>query len=332
MVHDIIFSQRPVVGVVDAGSNTVKLTVARPGRDGGVDELAAAAETVRLGAGLARSGVLAVDRIEAAMAALHDFAAIARRYGATRLVGVATEAIRRAANGPAFLDRVRAETGWEIAVISGDEEAALTFRGLALDVDLTGMVVVADIGGGSTEVIVAESGTIQHAHSTALGSGALTDALVPSDPPTAAELDACAVAATAVLAAIPLPTDGPVRLIAVGGTGEYLARLVSAAHHVGASEIAAALRLCREHPSHRLAMRLGIPPARARVLPAGIAIVRALADRLQPLRIEVARSGVRTGLLLATFAELDAANAASTADGGKQPVHPLHSAQLTRGN
>ncbi|HEV2108842.1 MAG TPA: hypothetical protein VGR16_11310, partial [Thermomicrobiales bacterium] len=96
----------------------------------------------------------------------------------------------------------------------------------------------------------------------------------------------------------------PVRLIAVGGTGEYLARLVPDAHDVGSAEIETALGLCRELPSDRLAARLGIPPARARVLPAGISIVRALMDRLRPERVEVARSGIRTGLLLAAFAEM----------------------------
>ncbi len=169
---------------------------------------------------------------------------------------------------------------------------------------MSGTVVIADIGGGSTEVIVADSGTITLAQSLALGSGALTDALVASDPPTIAELHACAEAAQISLAAVPLPAGEPVRLIAVGGTGEYLARLVPDAHDVGSTEIEVALNLCRELPSDRLAARLGIPPARARVLPAGIMIVRTLMDRLRPERVEVARSGIRTGLLLATFADM----------------------------
>jgi exopolyphosphatase/guanosine-5'-triphosphate,3'-diphosphate pyrophosphatase len=305
-------SSDTVVGAVDAGSNTFKMTVGRRDPDGGLEVLATTAETIRLGAGLGTSGALRDDRIEAALATLHRFAEIARSHGATRLIGVATEATRRAANGAAFLQRVREETGWDLRVISGDEEAALTFQGLSLAFDLAGTVVVADIGGASTEVIVAESGTVERAQSVALGSGLLTDELVSSDPPTVAELDACTHAATGSLSAVPLPAPGSTRLIAVGGTGEYLARLVPDPRRIGMREIEAALDICRSEPSDQLAVTLQIPPARARVLPAGIAIVRALAERLQPERVEVGQSGIRTGLLLATFAEID--QAGSTLD------------------
>jgi exopolyphosphatase/guanosine-5'-triphosphate,3'-diphosphate pyrophosphatase len=310
MTSDRAPSSDTVVGAVDAGSNTFKMTVGRRDPHGGLQELATAAEKIRLGADLATSGALGDDRIEAAMATLHRFAGIARSHGATRLIGVATEATRRATNGAAFLQRVREETGWDLRVISGDEEAALTFQGLALTFDLTGTVVVADIGGASTEVIVADSGTVERAQSVALGSGLLTDELVRSDPPTVAELDACSRAATGSLSAVPLPARNSTRLIAVGGTGEYLARLVPDAHRIGLREIEAALEICRSEPSDRLADTLHIPPARARVLPAGIAVVRALADRLQPERVEVGQSGIRTGLLLATFAEIDRAGSA----------------------
>ncbi len=292
----------PVVAAVDLGSNSIKLTVGRPDGAEGVEALATASETVRLGAGVAATGRLADDRIEAALVALVRFAKVARKHGATRLVGVATEATRRAANGAAFLDRVRAETGWEIRPISGDEEAALTFRGLAATTDLAGSVVVADIGGGSTEVIVARDGAIGDARSLPLGSGSLTDRLVVSDPPTAAEVAACQAAAAEAIAPLPLPPGAEARLVVVGGTGEYLARLVPDPHAVDAAAVAAVLGLLERMPVAEVAATVGIPEARARVLPAGIAVVLALADRLNPTRVEVARSGIRTGLLLDAFA------------------------------
>ena len=292
-----------IVGALDVGSNTIKLTVARGGT-GGIAELVTAAETVRLGAGLARTGRLAGDRIEAALVTLGEFERLARDHGAARFVGVATDATRRAANGTAFLDRVREETSWELRVISGDEEAALTFQGLATETDLAGLVLVADIGGGSTELIQANEGSITNARSLALGSGTLTDALVRADPPTESEIAALVAAATATLDGVRLPSGSAVRLIVLGGTGEYMTRLVDDADHLDTRQIATALRRCRDQPSARLAAALGIPPARARVLPAGVAIVRALADRLDPEQIDVARSGIRAGLLLQTFAEM----------------------------
>lgn len=315
MRREVVAFDGPVVGAVDIGSNTIKMTVARPGVRGGIEEIAIDAATVRLGAGLGTSGRLAEDRIDAALAALRDFADLARDHGATRLVGVATEATRRAVNGPAFIQRIRLETGWEVTAITGDEEADLTFRGLALEGNLTGLVVIADIGGASTELVVAEGGVVTTARSVAVGSGTLTDTFVRADPPTAIELDACSRTAAASIGTVSLPPAGSpagsaARLISVGGTAEYLALLVGGGPIVSRAEIERALDLCRTQPSALLATTLTIPPARARVLPAGIAVIRALAGLLGVAAVEAAPSGIRTGLLLDTFAAIAAGDAA----------------------
>lgn len=296
-----------VAAAIDIGSNSIKMTIARPAPDGGLDEFAWRSETVRLGAGLDATGRLADDRIEAAMAALGEFAEVARGFGAVRLVAVATEATRVAGNGPAFLQRVARETSIDVRAIGGDEEAALTFQGLAASVDLGGEMVVADIGGASTEVILAQDGAVRAARSIPLGSGRLTDRLVASDPPSTAELVACQDAAAAAIGGLDtvleLPAAGQSRLVVVGGTGEFLARLVPEGDSFRPSAIETMLDLLRRAPAAEVADRLGIPEARARVLPAGAAIVAALADRVRPVEIEVARSGIRAGLLLALFAE-----------------------------
>jgi len=297
----------PPIGAIDIGSNSIKMTVARRQGKDGLQEIAWSSETVRLGAGLDATGRLADDRIEAALATLHRFVDEARQLGATRLVAVATEAARVAANGPAFLDRVRRETGIEVRVVDGDEEAALTFRGLAASTDVSGSVVVADIGGASTELLVAAAGLVRAARSAPVGSGRLADRLTPSDPPRREELAACRSAAAAIFApmatALAVPTGPAVRLIVVGGTGEYLARLVPDEHRIAPVTIDAVLARLTATTAAVLATQLTIAEIRARVLPAGVAIVAALVDRVQPGTIEVARSGIRTGLLLAAFAE-----------------------------
>ena len=320
MIDEAMAIHEPVVGAVDVGSNSIKLTVARPGVSGGIEHLASAAAAVRLGAGLSTSGRLAEDRIEAALAALRDFADLARGHGATRLVGVATEATRRAANGAAFLERVRAETGWEVTSISGEEEADLTFRGVALHGDMAGRVVIADIGGASTELIVATGGVVTMAQSVAVGSGALTDTIVRADPPTHSELEACGRAAAASLDVIAVPPGTSVRLMCVGGTAEYLARLAGGGAVVDRDGIARALDLCRAQTSGELAATLAIPQARARVLPAGIAVIRALADLLHCDTVEVAPSGIRTALLLDTFAAIAAPKDAGAPVGHDAPA------------
>jgi exopolyphosphatase/guanosine-5'-triphosphate,3'-diphosphate pyrophosphatase len=296
------------VAVLDIGSNTIKMTVARPRGDGTIEEFAWNAETVRLGAGLETSGRLADDRIEAAMAALGRFAAEAHAHGATRLIAVATEATRVAANGPAFLDRVRGETGIEVRTISGDEEARLTFLGLAAAIDISGQIVVADIGGGSTEVIIARDGGVTFFRSLPLGSGRLTDRLVPSNPPTAGQLDACTDQATNQLAELKLPPTDDARLVVVGGTGEYLGRLLPDGAPLTQAGIVQVLDRLQRDTAETIAAETGIPIARARVLPAGVAIVRALVGVFAPLEIVATQSGIRRGLLLEAFANASEGN------------------------
>lgn len=294
------------IGAFDIGSNSIKMTVARPSPALGIEEIGWNAATVRLGAGLDATGRLADDRVEAALVALHGFAAEARAMGAARLVAVATEAARVAANGPAFLDRVARETGIEVRLIDGDEEAALTFRGLAAAIDVSGDLLVADIGGASTELIVARDGAFVAARSVPLGSGRLADRLTLTDPPRPDELAACRATAASllgpVLSSLASPSGGGARLVLVGGTGEYLARLVPDERRIAPAAIDAVLDRLAHLTAAALAESLSIADARARVLPAGVAIVAALVDGVRPGRIEIARSGIRTGLLLDAFA------------------------------
>ncbi len=291
----------PIVGAVDIGSNSIKLTVGRPGRDGRPEELLRASQTVRLGKGVDATGRLAEDRLAAALVVLNRFAADARALGASRLVGVATEATRAAANGPAFLDRVRRETGLEIASISGAAEANLVFRGLAATVDLAGCVVAADIGGGSTEVLAIDDGVIRSASSVRLGSGTLTDRHVAGDPPPKEHVAACVEASVTALADLDLPRGAGTRLIIIGGTGRYLARLHPPDRPLNLAAVDEVLAELGRVPAAAVAERLSIAPIRAQVLPAGVAIVRALAARTEPVHVEAARSTVRVGLLLSMF-------------------------------
>jgi exopolyphosphatase/pppGpp-phosphohydrolase len=300
---------QPVAAAIDIGSNSIKMTVAHPDGKGGIAQIDWASDIVRHGQGVEASGVLAEDRIEHAITTLTRFAQRARELGATRVVAVATEATRAASNGGAFLDRVRAETGIDVRAINGQEEAELTFRGIAATTDIAGPVVIADIGGGSTEFIVARDGIMQGVRSAPLGSGRLTDRLISSDPPTLAELAACERYAADVIAEtaqyLPVPTGATTRLVVVGGTGEFLARLVPDELQIEAETVRQVLSRMTTMTASALAREIEIPEARARVLPAGIAIVAAIAASVRPGNIEIARSGVRAGLLLDAFREMD---------------------------
>ncbi|HEU0116677.1 MAG TPA: hypothetical protein VFQ80_18435 [Thermomicrobiales bacterium] len=290
-----------LIGAIDIGSNSIKLSVGRLDERGDLVERSWPPETVRLGAGLEETGRLASDRMDAAVAAVKRFVGLAHEAGADRVVAVATEATRAAANGPEFLARLRRETGIEARPIDGDEEARLTFRGLAATADLRSAALVADVGGGSTELIAARDGAPTGWRSLPLGSGRLTDRLVRADPPTAAELAACEDAAASTLGErvrdVRAAADGPLRLIVVGGTGEYLRQLVER-EPADRADVARVLTNLTRIAARDLADRLSIAESRARVLPAGIAIVAALAAAADAARIDMARSGVRLGLLL----------------------------------
>jgi exopolyphosphatase/guanosine-5'-triphosphate,3'-diphosphate pyrophosphatase len=296
-------SNRPIIAAFDIGSNTIKMTVGECSGNGRFRELASATETVRLSEGIERSGSLRRDRIDAALSAITRFAIDARAAGAGRLIGVGTEALRVAENGPAFLERVQRDIGIDCRVITGAEEAALTFRGLAAELDLSGSILIADIGGGSTELVAAKDGTLIDSRSVPLGSGRLTDRLVTHDPPTVTEIDACRTAARQRLDQDWQRAIEPDRLIAVGGTGEFLMRLVPHEPPASAKDINHVLHRLSTLPAAELARLITIPEARARVLPAGVAIVAAIADCTKPPIIEAARSGLRSGLLLDACAE-----------------------------
>ncbi|MGH2617933.1 MAG: Ppx/GppA phosphatase family protein, partial [Thermomicrobiales bacterium] len=257
----------PSVGTaaaIDIGSNSIKMTVGRPASDGGIDQLDWASEVVRLGHDLDRTGRLDDARIEAALETLRRFSIRARELGANRVVAVATEATRAAANGASFLDRVREETGLDVRVVDGDEEAALTFRGLAATTDMTGTVVIADIGGGSTELILARDGTMQSANSIALGSGRLTDRIVKSNPPLPVELAACEAEALTAIAAnsgLALPSGTGARLVVVGGTGEFMARLVPDERNITLGAVRHVLSRFESLSAAELATEIDIPEA-----------------------------------------------------------------------
>lgn len=293
-----------ILAAIDIGSNSIKLTVARRDENG-MEEFHWASETVRLGEGIEATKNLGEARMAAARETLGRFAAEAREFGAERTLAVATEALRVAANGRSFLERIVGETGIEAEIVDGDREADLTFAGLATTIDLAGAMVVADIGGASTEVIVARDGKVEAARSLPIGSGRFTDRFVQRDPPHRDELARCRAAAREAVdgepAITPLPVGTGVRLTLVGGTGEYLGKLVDGEQGITAANVDRVLDRLTRIPATELAEELAVAEARARVLPAGVAIAAAVADLVQPDAIGVARSGIRTGLLLEAF-------------------------------
>lgn len=159
---------------IDIGSNSILLIVADDEGNVVHDE----ARVVGLGKGLGDRGVFRPDRMEAAVAVLKDYAAIASRLGVPpeRVRAVATSASRRALNAGTFYSGVRSTTGLRVEVVSGDEEARVTYVGGIAGLDLPpGPIMLCDPGGGSTEIILGEGGQIHSRVSLEIGTVRLTE-------------------------------------------------------------------------------------------------------------------------------------------------------------
>ncbi|MGZ3677678.1 MAG: Ppx/GppA phosphatase family protein, partial [Ktedonobacterales bacterium] len=183
-------SSQPLAAI-DVGSNTIHLTVGRPTPDGyDLEYLADELELVRLGADVSASGALGSERMRRAISVIQHQTEVARQHGAALVLGIATEGVRAARNGAEFIERVRVETGVVLELVSGEQEAALTYWGATsgLDRESEGKTVdakraVLDLGGGSMEIVAGEGSKVEWRVSLPLGSGAVHDRYAPADPP-----------------------------------------------------------------------------------------------------------------------------------------------------
>jgi exopolyphosphatase/guanosine-5'-triphosphate,3'-diphosphate pyrophosphatase len=190
------------VAALDCGTNSLRLLIAEVVGDQ-LTDLVRRMEVVRLGAGVDRTGRFADDALARTFAVLDDYAAVVRELGVDAVRMVATSATRDAENRAVFAEGVLARLGVEPEVITGDEEAGLSFSGatreLAGSAELAAPYLVVDIGGGSTEFVLGdESGPIA-AKSVDIGCVRMTERHLVDDPPTASQIMA---ARTDIVAAI----------------------------------------------------------------------------------------------------------------------------------
>lgn len=309
-------SEPSKAAAIDIGTNSVLLVIAAAGPHGALPLLQRATIT-RLGEGVDQTRRLAPAAVERNLQCLRAYAEDLRQHGSPRLDVVGTSALRDAQGAGEFLDEAERILGVRPRVIAGDEEARLTFRGALSGLSLSGKLLVFDVGGGSTELIVGDavSKTTGARVSLDIGSVRLTERHVKSDPPTAAELAAIeADIARELAAAAPLSSlqsDEPLTLVGVAGALTTLKAIeLSLAPYDGARVHGAALTLsavealCTKLATLPLAERKllpGLEPKRADVIVAGALIVRDLMRRVGASQTIVSDRGVRFGLLEALF-------------------------------
>ncbi len=176
---------RDVVAAIDCGTNSIRLLVAERGDDGRPRELDRRMQIVRLGQGVDATGTFHPDALARTFAATDGYADVIRTFGvdADRVRFVATSAARDAGNRDEFFAGIRSRLGVAPDIISGEEEARLSFSGAVRGVDAgPGLALVMDIGGGSTELILGRDGVVEHAVSLDVGSVRLTERFLRTNP------------------------------------------------------------------------------------------------------------------------------------------------------
>jgi exopolyphosphatase/pppGpp-phosphohydrolase len=300
--------QSPVRAAIDVGSNTIHIVVAS-GTPTDLDILEDEVDLVRIGESVTENGEISSQKQDQAIVVLRQFKALAEKHGAETIMVLATEAIRKANNSDAFLERVQKETGLTVQIISGTVEATLTFFGATYEAlqkpDVAAELAVMDLGGGSTELVMAKRGHIDWKTSLPVGSGALHDRYLPSNPPTADELRRAQTYLWAFFKDISIPQTPP-ELIVTGGSANSLVNLARQAFHLdedvsrlSLDDIAHCEGLLSALAAEEIAQRYGQLVGRASILPAGAAILRAVMDRLHLCEITVSPHGIREGALLA---------------------------------
>src|SRR5262245_25757496 len=221
--------------VIDVGTNSIKLLVADTagGRVRPVLE-ARAQQPVRLGRGFYSKRSLRPESIVAAAQAVAQLAKKSRRYSPLSIRAVATSAVRDAQNGEELIRAVRDATGLRLEVLSGDREAEWVFRGVASDSTLKeAPLMILDVGGGSTEVVLSERGAIRFRQSFALGALRLLEQLQMRDPPDRSDRSRCedflaqffGDLVRPVIMASRSSKPGATWLVGTGGTAAWLATM-----------------------------------------------------------------------------------------------------------
>jgi exopolyphosphatase/guanosine-5'-triphosphate,3'-diphosphate pyrophosphatase len=230
--------------------------------------------------------------------------ALAHEVGAEHVEAVATAAVRGADNRDELCAAVQAAAGVPVNVLSGEDEARLAFIGATrtLPVAPEGRVAVVDVGGGSTELVAGTAaGGVTWSVSLPLGSGLVTRADLPTDPPSAAELTSLRGKLERAFAEVQAPR--PAAAYAVGGSATSLQRLVG--NVLEREALARGLQALVTRPAVEVALRLGLHPERARLLPAAILLLDA-ASRALRAPLQLAGGGLREGVVLEQLAHLRA--------------------------
>jgi exopolyphosphatase / guanosine-5'-triphosphate,3'-diphosphate pyrophosphatase len=302
--------------VIDVGTNSVKLLLAEREDDGGWRTVLDRGEITRLGEGLDQAGELQPGPMRRTLEAIAGMVGEARQRGARPIAAVGTAGMRIASNADELAARVRARTGVEIEVISGEEESRLAYLAVKTGVGLSdGTIVVFDTGGGSSQFTFGTGDRVDERFSLDVGAVGLTERF-GLDGPVSAEVLAEALDTVAGHLARLDGRPRPDALVALGGVVTNLAAVKHALARydpdvvqgtlLDRDEVDRQIELYRTRPADERRRVVGLQPGRAEVILAGACVVRTVMEKLDCPSLVVSDRGLRHGVLLERFGEAPA--------------------------
>ena len=305
------------VAVVDIGTNTVLLLVARVLNTGEIQPLVYEQRVPRLGRGVDSRGTLDPAAMERVITVLKEYRDLMAPFAPDATAICGTSAVRDAANSAEFGERIEKETGFKLEVLGGREEALWTYRGGVSGVPGPERYTVIDVGGGSTEIITGNRVDVEDRISLDIGSVRLTERCLHHDPPTDGELEIAIELTENEIARASRFPFALSTLVGVAGTATSLAVLAQGLktfdvasvinYRLTRDMVESLFRMLREMPSSSIRALSGAMEGRSDVITAGTLIVREIMAHFKFDSMIVSERGVRYGIAIREAERLSAA-------------------------
>lgn len=286
-----------VVAVIDLGSNSIRMTVAKIKENGKIKELGNYRRPVRISAGLKETGKIDLPAFTRTVHALQEFCECMHSFCVEEVVAVATEALRKAKNSAEFVENVKATTSICFQIISGEEEARYDFLGVSEGRPVQDCILQ-DTGGGSTEFMQIVDGRLKNVISLPLGGVVLTEGFLKNDPPTQEEMAALhGYVQQQIQQKAPwLSNCKHWPVFAIGGTNRAMMKLLKK-KEFAPEELQQLYKTLQAAPLETRKQFLGEFQDRADIVVGGLAPLMCVIKELAPKSIIVSQKGLRDGIL-----------------------------------
>jgi exopolyphosphatase/guanosine-5'-triphosphate,3'-diphosphate pyrophosphatase len=296
---------------LDVGSNSVILFIAEADESGNFRTVEDQTDMPRLGEGVNKTGIISPSAMERTLEVLSNFASLAKDSGVGDIAAVGTSTLRQAKNAAQFLEKVKNRCGLEIRVISGEEEARLSYIAVKKGLNLQSEnLVVIDIGGASTEFIYGKGDRVENSFSINIGTIRLTETYLISDPVTQSEYGKMMEYVRGVFQDLPMPEKTPT-LVGMGGTMTNLGAIkhrldvydptVIQGSKLELGEIESQIKAFCEKTIEERKQIKGLQPKRADVILASAGILLSIMIKLNVKEVIISDQGIRHGLMYDRF-------------------------------